>query len=206
MSVDFFGNGVRAETQGSMVSLNDLVNAGNMWRIQNGMPMYQLNNFVNSTILEEYINAAAKVWNLPPENFINQVGKGRTRRTMAHVSVAVLCAEQISPYFHALVHKTFIEGKLLEFRDLGSTEFKALNAAIAEYLPEREGKDNKGVYIQVAKALRNRIFNTDGDDCWNSATPEHTHQRYEYEKHLCTMLRLGVVRNYDHLKELIAKL
>ncbi|MNC66899.1 hypothetical protein D3C75_1173490 [compost metagenome] len=121
--------------------------------------------------------------------------------------MALLAAETMNPRFHAHVHKVFIEGKLLEFRELGGTEFKTLNAAIDQYLPGRDGKDNKGVFINVAKAVRERIFGAGaGPDCWNTATVDQTHMRYEWENKLSTMLRLGVVRDYEHLKELIERL
>jgi hypothetical protein len=127
---------------------------------------------------------------------------------MVHVSVALLAAEQISPMFHATVHKTFIEGKLLEFRDQGGTEFKNLNAAIDLYLPGREGKkSNSGVYIQIATLIRNRLLGADavaGD--WDKATVTQIHSRYDFEKRLVDFLSLGMVKDFDHLKQLVTKL
>lgn len=205
MSVDIFGNAIRAETSGCMVSLTDIERAGRLYRLQNNMPDYQLAAFLESKLLKSYITAAAEVWGLPEDSFLVRSGRGKTARTMAHISVGILLAEQISPHFHAMVHKVFIEGKLLEFRDLGGTEFKELNLAIDSYLPERELKgSNKGIFINVAKLLRGKILGESDD--WQNATVSQTHLRYDYEKQLSQMLRLGVVRNYDHLKELIGKL
>lgn len=205
MNVDLFGNKILCETDGYMVSLNDMERAGNAWRLANGMPAYQLGAFLNSKTLKEYLSAASVVWDKPLESFLKKAGKGKTSRTMGHISVAVLLAEQMSPYFHAQVHKTFIEGKILEFRELGGTEFKDLNAAIDEFLPERDGKDNKGVYIQVAMRLRNKILGTEEPN-WGTANTNQTYKRFEHEATLCKLLRLGVVKNYDHLKEIIEQL
>ncbi|MNQ15591.1 hypothetical protein D3C85_285640 [compost metagenome] len=207
MSVTFFGNVVRAQTEGSRICLNDLFIAGNALRLAEGKPAKQMNAFLSSKELAEYVDAAAEEWNLPSEHFIAREGRGRSTRTFVHASVALLAAETMNPRFHAHVHKVFIEGKLLEFRELGGTEFKTLNAAIDQYLPGRDGKDNKGVFINVAKAVRERIFGAGaGPDCWNTATVDQTHMRYEWENKLSTMLRLGVVRDYEHLKELIERL
>jgi hypothetical protein len=204
MQVDFFGNAVRAETDGLMVSLNDLFNAGNAWRLANGKPACQMATFLNSVTLSEYVEAASIVWSRDKELFVRKVGKGNKTRTMVHVSVALLAAEQISPMFHATAHRTFIENQLLEFRGMGGTEFKQLNAAIDIYLPGRDGKDNSGIYIQCAKAVRARLLGKDavaGD--WDKATVAQIHSRYETEKTLVGFLRAGVVRDYEHLKELI---
>lgn len=206
MSVDFFGNAVRAETEGLMVSINDLVRAGNKWRVANDMNPKTVQQVMTSQGLTDYRAAASKVWNVPTDALVRVVGKGATARTMAHISVAIYVAEQMSPEFHANVIKTFIEGKLLEFRELGGTEFKDLNAAIDLYLPEREGKDNTGIYIQTAKALRKKLMGPDAEaGCWNTASVAQTHSRYEAEKMLVRFLSMGVVRDYDHLKELISR-
>lgn len=207
MRIDLFNNKVQCSTEGFMVSLNDLERAGNAWRLSNGYAYYQLAAFLSSKTLEEYIKAAAKVWDLPEDTFLRKAGKGKTSRTMAHISVAMLFAEQMSPEFHAMVHKTFIDGRILEFRGYGGTEFTNLNMLIDSELPERRGKDNKGVFIQTAIALRNKILGKDakaGD--WDSATVEQTHLRYEHEAYLCRSLRMGLIRDYEHLKEIIEKL
>ena len=209
MKVDFFGRAVRAKTEGNLICLNDLFWAGNALRLRDeGKPALQLANFLDSKTLAEYVDAAAAEWNLPKESFIRKGGRGRTSATYAHVSVALLAAEQLSVRFHAHVHRVFIEGKLLEFRQMGGTEFISLNASIDKYLPEREGKDsNKGIYINVAKLLRAKILGEGAEaDAWAIATVEQTHRRYEIENKLCDLLRLGVVRNYEHLKDLIARI
>jgi len=207
VSVEFFGNVVRAQTEGSRVCLNDMFQAGNAIRLGLGKPALQMNAFINSKGVAEYIEAAAEVWNLPQEHFIAREGKGKTTKTYVHVSVALLAAESMSPRFHASVHKVFIEGKLLEFRECGGTEFKALNATIDSSLPERQGKDNKGVFIQIAKLIRERVLGEGAKTSdWNSASVEQTQLRYDWERKLCDMMRLGLIRNYDHLKDIVGKL
>lgn len=206
MNIDFFGSLVRAESENNMVSLTDIFTAGNRWRANNEMSFLQINAFKKSVALEEYLEAASIEWGIPKEKMIYAVGKGNKARTMAHISVAMLAAEHISPAFHARVHRIFIEGKILEFRDFGGTEFKNLNGAIDLYLPGREGRDNKGVYIQIAKSMREKIMGKDAEaGCWDTANVGQIHKRYEMESLLVNMLRLGVVKDFEHLKELIAR-
>lgn len=204
MKVDIFGNAVRCETDGLMVSLNDVTNAGNLWRLQNGAPIYQLAKFLESKQLAEYIVAASEVWDIPADQLMAKAGKGKTSRTMAHISIAILLAEQISPKFHATVHKVFIEGKLLEFREYGGTEFRALNSALDAAMMKWEQRNaHKGHFIQVASAINKKLLH--GDQNWNTASVAQTHQRYEVEQTLVKLLELGVVRDWEHLKELIEK-
>jgi hypothetical protein len=125
---------------------------------------------------------------------------------MVHVAVAVFIAEQMSPEFHVQVIKTFIEGKLLEFREQGGTEFKNLNAAIDLYLPDRVGKDNKGCYITAAKIMRKRLLGSEDSASWDTATVAQTHTRYELEALAVRMLAGGFVRDWEHLKDVIHRL
>ena len=207
VSVQFFGNVVRAQTAGNRICLNDMFIAGNAVRLSEGKPALQMASFLNSKTLNEYIEAAAHEWNIDKAQFIAKEGRGKNTRTYVHVSVAMLAAEFMSARFHAHVHRVFIEGKLLEFRERGGTEFKNLNAAIDLYLPDRIGKDNKGIYINIAKTIRERILGSEAKtEDWNVASVAQTHLRYEWENKLCDMLRLGVVRDYDHIKQLIHKL
>lgn len=202
MQVDLFGNQVRCETDGVMISLNDIERAGNAWRLSRGMPAYQLTTFLNTVLLREYIQAASQVWDIPEDRFLTKAGKGKTSRTMGHVSVALLLAEQMSPFLHATIHKVFIEGKLLEFRDYGASEYKNLNAEIDTCMVQWEGRHaHQGHFIQVAKALNSRLL--DPEQTWDSATVVQTHKRYETEAFLCKALRCGVIQSWEHLKEVI---
>jgi hypothetical protein len=208
VTINFFGNVISAHTEGSRICLNDIFNAGNALRLSEGKAALQMASFLASKGLQEYVGAAAEEWNLPEDHFVRREGKGKNTRTYVHVSVALLAAESMSARFHAHVHKVFIEGKLLEFRERGGTEFKKLNASIDEYLPGREEKEsNKGVYIQIAKLIRERILGKDAKTTdWNSASVDQTHLRYEWENKLCEMLRLGVIQDFQHLKALVGKL
>lgn len=210
MQVSIMDAIVSADTDG-FVDLNDLVNAGNLWRLQNGMPVYQLGTFLNSKMLDEYVNAASIVWDLPKESFLKKSGKNKTSRHSGHVSVAVLLAEQISPVFHATVHKIFIDGKLLEYRLLGGTEFKALNAMIDQYLPSESGS-NAGRYINAAKMIRSKCAISKPDDVeittWNQSAADSVAQRmrYDIESKLVTMISLGLIKDWDGLKDVINRM
>jgi hypothetical protein len=202
VQADFFGHSVRCYTEGKMVSLTDLAKAGNKWRIANDLPVKQLAQLIDSVGFAEFKAVAEK--DMPNEDILRVEGRGNTKRTMGHVMLAVYLAEQFSAEFHYKVIKTFVEGKLLEFRELGGTEFKTLNAAIDKYLPEG---GSIGKYINAAKMVRAKILGKDAEaGDWDSASVQETHTRYDIEKRLVDVLSLGVVRDWEHLKELIEKI
>jgi hypothetical protein len=207
MTVDFFGVSVRAQTEGRMVCVNDLVRAGNQWRSQRGLSVMNLQQLTgNSVAFKEFAEAASRGYDIPQEEMLVIKGKGSKARTMCHFSLAVFVAEQLSPDFHVQVIKTFIEGKLLEFREQGGTEFKNLNAAIDLYLPDRVGKENRGCYINAAKILRKRLLGVEEGVSWDSATVAQTHTRYELETMVVRMLAGGFIKDWEQLKTVLEKL
>jgi hypothetical protein len=206
MQVDFFGNNVRAETSGNLVCLNDLITAGNAWRVVNGLSARKLADITTTDSFKNFVASVSKIKSLPVESLFFATGRGRNSRTMGHLIVAIYVAEQMSPEFHVNVIDTFVSGKLLEFRELGGTEFKNLNAAIDLYLPDRASKDNTGVYINVAKLIRLKLLGAECAEGWNAASIAQIHSRYDVESKLVSMLKLGVVNDYKHLCELIQKI
>jgi hypothetical protein len=206
LNIDFCGLNVRAQTDGHLVCLNDIILVGNKYRLQNDLPLMRVQQLLNTVELRAYTAAASRIWNRPQDQMLLVQGRGGQARTMGHMAIAIYVAEKMSPDFHAHVIKTFIEGKMLEFRELGGTEFRALNAAIDTFLPGREGKaSNQGIYINAAKILRARILGPNAtSESWNSATVGETHTRYEREKFIVQALEMGLVRDWEHLKQVLA--
>ena len=133
-----------------------------------------------------------------------QAKMGKGGGTWAHLYILLDAAAQLDPSFKLLVYKTFVTNRILQWRDDGGDQFIALNAAIDAYLPGRDGKDNHGLFIQVATRLKAKIAPDEND--WNKASYWQAKARADIEKRLVDLLQLGLVRDWDHLKELIDKL
>ena len=204
MEVAFFGDKVHIEHKTAMGSLTDVFHVGNRLRYDEGKKPSSLTQFLEREATKEYIKAAEQVWGIAEGKAVEVRGRGNTKGTFAHLSVLIYAAEYLSPLFHAMVIKEFINNKLLEFRDEPGDNFKMLNIAIDQYLPGREGKDNKGVYIQTAVAVKEKI-NPDGGT-WNTANACQLRQRAKLEEKLFDALRMGFIRDWPHFKEAIAKL
>jgi hypothetical protein len=204
-----------------MGSLTEVWKIGNAYRTKRGLPELDLNNWLRSPetleyvrVVEEDLNVkcvdstpleirnSALVKNLTSPLITTKRGKGGG--TWAHLYILLDAAARLDPQFKHKMYKTFVEGKLLQWRDDGGDEFINLNIAIDAYLPERDGMDNMNVFIYVAKQLKAKILSP--YDTWNTASLPQLEKRARLEKDLCNYLRLGMIRNYDHLKEVIAKI
>ena len=139
-----------------------------------------------------------------PQNPIITTKTGKGGGTWAYYELLIEAAMYLDADFKLELYDTFINNKILQWRDDGGDEFINLNIAIDAYLPERDGMDNVNVFIYVAKQLKAKILSP--YDTWNTASLPQLEKRARLEKDLCNYLRLGMIRNYDHLKEVIAKI
>lgn len=145
--------------------------------------------------------------------FLTKRGKGGG--TWAHLYILLDAATFLDPDFKYQVYKTFVEGKLLQYRDESGDRYKPFNMAI-DQLPDRVGKDNKWLYVHAANLLAEQIglpavsempVDDKGNHLnrWNAATAHQLSARADAEKMLTGMVQFGVVRDWEHLKELIGK-
>jgi hypothetical protein len=145
-------------------------------------------------------------------NLIRSVrgGKVENRGHYMHLNLLLKLATILDKDLEAQIYMIFIEGKILENRDNGGEAFKRLNKAI-DTLPDRQPhlkpKGNKGVYINVAKMIREKldIIDTSG---YNKDEHDNIIQkkRDEYISTLVKLIEMGFVTSYPQLKETIKKL
>ena len=197
MSIAFQGGDVEVFHKTSMGNLTQLWNAGNKLRDKPA----NLSKFLSSESTKRFMSIVES--NTGGKCF-EMTGSGNKKRTWANIHLMIYAAEYLSPEFHFEVIDTFIKGKILDFRDESGDEFKAMTAAIDNYLPKREGKTNTGVMIQISKRIKHKV--NPELTSWNSADADDLRYRLKIEEKIVSLLELGVVRDYDHLKELVDKM
>ena len=202
-------------------NLTEVWKIGNAYRKMRDLPELDMNNWLRSPETLEYIQVVEKDLGfkyVDPTHYeikdskltkmitspLIKTKRGKGGGTWAHLYILLDAAARLDPNFKHQMYKTFVEGRILQWREDSGDEFINLNIAIDAYLPEREGKENTGIFIQVAKQLKAKILN--GEEVWNTATFNQLEKRAKVEKDLCGFLKLGMIRNYEHLKEVIAKL
>jgi len=139
-----------------------------------------------------------------------QSKKGRYGGTYMHLYLLLEVATRLDSDLKVQIYKTFVEGKILEHRDMGGDNFKKLNKAIdtlPDRSPELKPKDNKGCYINVAKEIRQKldILSSHG---YNEK--EHSDiiqkKREQIEDRLVSMIEVGLIQSYPQLIDVIEKL
>ncbi len=90
-------------------------------------------------------------------------GKLENRGIWANLQIMLDLAIYLSPTLRLEMIDIFLESKILEWRDIGGDNYILLNKAI-DTLPDRIGKNNHGIYIEIAKQFREKLelINTRG--------------------------------------------
>ena len=202
MDIAFSHGTIKVFHKTAMGDLTDLWRVGSMFRAGEGKTSPNITQFLKSDKTKTFL---AKVEKEIGQNPIQKTGRGKSAKTWANLHVMVYAAEYLSVDFHFEVIDAFINNRILSYRDESGDAFNRLNHDIDRYLPGREGKSsNQGVYIQVAKAIKAKI-NT-GLNSWNDATAHELRCRKEIEDKLSFSLSAGLIRDYNHLKEIIEKI
>jgi len=201
MNIAFSTGNIRIYHNTAMGSLTDLFSIGNAMRVGEGKKSAVLSQFLESGRTIDFANVIQDVHGIKAYEV---AGRGATGGTWACLQMMIFAAEYLSPRFHLEVIDAFINNKILEWRDVSGDEFKALNIAIDNYLPGRDGKSNKGIYINTAKMLLEKV--NPSITTWNDASADELRERASIENKLVTTLHLGLIRDWEHMKEIIEKI
>lgn len=207
MTVAFSKGEVHGKHKSGLISLTDLFNVGNQYRMEEGKRPANITHFINSSATQDFIQVLCKNQHRSEDEVVVKSGRGKSAQTLVNLHLAIYAAEYLSTQFHYEVIDTFVNNKLFQYRDFGGDEFIALNMAIDDYLPGRDGMDNRGIYINAAKMLREKILGKSAETKdWDSANADQLRDRYVKEAQLKTFLQMGLITDWNHLKSVIAKL
>ena len=203
-----------------MGHLNSLWDHGNGIRAAKGLPPLVMQNWLRESSTTELIIELEKRYSgTVPEYELDSSGRikfssklkclrtkmGKGGGTWAHLMLMLDAAAWLDASFKVDMYEVFINNKILQWRDESGDQYNNLTAHIDAYLPERELKlDNKGIIINIAKMIRAKV--NPENNSWNDATYSQLEYRATIEKRLCDYLQMGMIRNWEHLKEVIDKL
>ena len=185
-----------------------LKNITQFWKICEMQSAYEgkkadksLHHFLKNVSTREFIEEITKKYKT---ECVHIIGSAAKAQTYAPIDLLFFAGKKISTEFHFEVIDAFINNKILEWRDVSGDEFKALNIAIDNYLPNREEKSNKGIYINVARMLLKKV--NPALSSWNDASADELRDRATIENKLVTTLQLGLIKDWEHMKEIIEKI
>lgn len=200
MKIAFSGGDVEVFHKTAMGDLTQLWKVGNQMRVAEGKSIANMALWQKSAKTKEFMQIVNDNIGHEP---INVTGRGKTSRTWASIHMMIYAAEYLSSKFHFEVVDSFVQGKILDYRDESGDNFKAMNIAIDNHLPGREGKDNKGLRIQIAKQIKAKV--NPELVSWNFATAEDLKFRADIENEITMYLNRGFIKDYEHLKAVIAE-
>ena len=215
MSVSFVNGTLDIFHKSQMGNLKQVFILGNKYRLDQGIELMRLDNFLKRPNTKKYIKDMMFKYNYEKEQIIKVVGRGRGVKTYANLQFIIYCATELNNFFRMDVIDTFINEKILIKRDDGGNDFKELNIYLNE-LPDRKEKNNQGVFIRISIRLREKIFTTQQiEECknnniniWNSqyANTITLGKRDDFEKKLIFSIQMGFISSYEKVKEVIDKL
>jgi len=133
-------------------------------------------------------------------------GKSEDRGYWANLYIMLDLATTLDVDLKYSMYDVFIQSKILMWRDVGGDNFIEFNK-IVDTLPDRSDKDNTSIYIQMARIVRKKlgIEDTEGYN-EKEHSPEVQEARAKLLSDLTLVVRIGFIKTYDQLKEVIAKI
>ncbi len=132
--------------------------------------------------------------------------RGKGGGTQAELYILLKIASMLDKDLEVSIYDVFIQSKILNWRDVGGDNFIEFNK-IVDTLPDRADKDNTSIYMQMARIVRKKlgIEDTEGYN-EKEHSPEVQEARAKLLSDLTLVVRIGFVKTYDQLKEVIAKI
>jgi hypothetical protein len=202
LTVKFQEGSLKILHKSMMGDLVEVFHLGNVYRLKDGQKPLPLAAWIQREDVKEYVDFLSEKLGKPSI----ERRRGKNGGTFAHLNILIDAATSLSPSFKHEVYETFINNRLLNFRDSSGDSFKDMNYLLALHAEKVLGKPaHVGHFTYVAKAIRNKIL-PENHPGWDMADAYQLRQRLTLEEKVTTLLELGVVRDWDHLKELMVRI
>ena len=180
MKRELFGREISQKSQSGFFSATDLVKAGNAWRVQNGLPFFDLNVWLQSKGTKEFILELEKQFG---KIKINSTGKNQ--HTWVHPYLFIDIALAISPKLKIEIYK-WITDELLKYRNSSGDSYKKMAGAIYITI------SNKSEFKNTIMVIADKIKLACGVKDWESADEKILKLRdkmHDYISLLCDVMR-----------------
>ncbi len=190
---------IEADSLKKEISLTSLWKAINGDRFIHGKSPLNYTSFMRSVGTLEFIEELKRSGYDEPVRHNGKAGKAS--KSYCCVTFAVFAMQNASPKLNRIMIEEFITGRILENREASCDLFKGLNIAIDTKLKGRDGKNNRGLFIQCANRIKAIV--KPNEDNWNKATAEQLRRRVDIEERAITVLSTGLVEGKEGLYDVI---
>ena len=165
MKRPLFGQEIRQQSDTGFFSITDLVKAGNMFRLANGLPSFSLAMFLKTASFEEFKRTLEERYGK-----VYYAKRGRNAETWAHPLIFIDIALAIDPKLKLEVYE-WIYDNLLKHRNESGDSYKLMNGYL--YDLHRNHRTYPEYAIRVANYIKKVCKVTD----WQQATEEQLKMR-----------------------------
>lgn len=185
MKRDLFGGEVGQNSKTGFISATDIVHAGNVWRVSNGLGIFHFSTWIKSQNVKDFIFELEK-----QEGKVYIPGIGRGNHSWMHPYLALDLALALNPKFKVEVYK-WLYDNLLSFRNSSGDSYKMMTGAIYEIC------DNKSKFKGIICSIAKKIQNECGVNDWETATEDQLRLRDQIHKMIFSLS--DFIRDYRSL-------
>jgi hypothetical protein len=191
MKRQLFNQNISQKSLNGFLSATDLVQAGNIWRIQNGKEIFNLKNYIHTKSTKEFIAELEKQFGRVKIN-----SKGKNSHTWVHPFLFIDLALAISPHLKIEVY-SWLTDHLLKYRNDSGDSYKKMAGAL--YL----NINNKSLFKDILQKTANRIKLECKVKDWQTATEDQLKLRDKIQENIA--LLTDVLHNIDQVVEIAIK-
>ena len=186
MKRELFGEQIRQKSKSEYFCASDLVNAGNKWRIKNGLKMFNFSQWLKLQGTIEFMES------LEAETGMKPLIKGNAKNSPSwvHPFLFIDLALALSPSLKVEAYKWMYD-ELLKYRNQSGDSYKRMCGSL--YLIQTD----KSKFTEELKELARRIKKEVGVEDWESATEKQLRLRDKIHENIA--LLSDVVRDKETL-------
>lgn len=181
MKRKLFGENIQQQSKTGYFSANDLINAGNKYRINNNMPILKLQEWLNGTATKSFITELEFQLNTK----VKKSSRGRNGSTWIHPFLFIDLALAIDPKLKIEVY-SWIMDELIKFRNDSGDSYKKMCGALYQ------NSSNKGSFPKDISKVADLIRVECNVKDWQEATESQLKLRDKIHENislLCDVLR-----------------
>lgn len=162
---ELLGRIVKQRTKDGFMSLWDIESVGNLYRVNNGLPMINFKDYIYSKNVKEFLEELEREIGTKP--YIKST-KGNSG--WVHPFFAIKILTHFNPKFEVQVYKWLFD-HLIDNRIRGGDSYNVMCGVLFKYA------DNKTIFYKNIKKVANSIKEILKVNDWNRATSEQLKER-----------------------------
>jgi hypothetical protein len=178
-----FGNEISQKSQSEMFSATDLVKAGNMWRIANGLSPFDSKAWFKNKSTTEFVSELEIKYGK-----VKVSGRGKGSHTWVHPLLFIDMALAINPKLKVEVYEWLFDN-LIKFRNESGDSYKKMCGNL--YANQGDKRNFPAFVSDVANKVKLACRVND----WNKATEDQLNKRDKIHNNIA--LLSDVLRNND---------